>query len=93
MIVGAAGPYAASPIPTKMRVMISVAKVLAIPDQPLARLQTATPAPIKRQRENRSASQPKHRREKHVADEKRGREPARLRHRRRISRGKEVLAR
>ena len=43
MMVGAAGPYAASPMPTMARVANSTPNVVASPDAPQATLQTATP--------------------------------------------------
>jgi len=43
MIVGATGPYAASPMPTRQRVSSMTANVGASPLPPLARLQMMTP--------------------------------------------------
>src|SRR5258707_73363 len=59
MIVGAAGPYAASPTPTKHLVASKSRKLGAKPEPPLARLHKATPTPINSQRDMRSANQPK----------------------------------
>src|SRR4051794_7510596 len=59
MIVGATGPYPASPMPTKHRVSTSSVNVCAKPDAPLARLQMPTEMPTSTQRDIRPASQPK----------------------------------
>jgi hypothetical protein len=61
MTVGAAGPYAASPIPTKTRVIKSTLNVAiaASPVAPEARLHKITPIPMIVHRRVRSASQPK----------------------------------
>ena len=79
-MVGAAGPYAPSPIPTNRRVASNIPNVTARPDAPLARLHNITLTPIKSQRDIRSASQPRKRRGNHVANKKGRAERAGLRH-------------
>jgi hypothetical protein len=60
MIVGATGPYAASPTPTKHRVISSRTNVCAIPVAPLAKApQDHSRIATSSQRDMRSPSQPK----------------------------------
>ena len=58
MSVGATGPYAPSPMPTKQRVASNRPNAVASPLAPLATLHKTTPMAISTQRENRSASHP-----------------------------------
>ena len=50
MIVGATGPYAASPMPTNTRSTNIISKLVASPVAPLAPLHTSTAPPISIQR-------------------------------------------
>src|SRR6266704_3169291 len=58
-MVGAAGPYPPSPIPTKIRVANRMLNVAARPEPPLATLHKITAEPMMIQRYARSASRPR----------------------------------